>query len=75
MVARLTSAVLYIGHVTVPKGVLPYSAKFYRVLAMGQVSRGGPVIFLDWVNSGAPWWRRILTGLDPVDLTGWMEWI
>ena len=37
MVARLTSAVLYIGHVMVPKGVLPYSAKFYRVLATGQV--------------------------------------
>ena len=37
MVARLTSAVLYTGHVTVPKGVLPYSAKFYRVLATGQV--------------------------------------
>ena len=34
-----------------------------------------PVIFLDWVNSGAPWWSRSLTGLDPVDLIGWMEWI
>ena len=33
------------------------------------------VIFLDWVNSGAPWWSRSLTGLDPVDLIGWMEWI
>jgi hypothetical protein len=37
MVARLTSAILYIGHVTVPKGVLPYSAKFYQVLVTGQV--------------------------------------
>ena len=33
------------------------------------------VIFLDWINSGAPWWSRSLTGLDPVDLIGWMEWI
>ena len=37
MVARLISAVLYIGDVTVPKGVLPYSTKFYQVLATGQV--------------------------------------
>ena len=33
------------------------------------------VIFLDWVNLGSPWWSRSLTGLDPVDLIGWMEWI
>ena len=38
-------------------------------------SGGLSVIFLDWVNSGAPWWSRSLTGLDPVDLIGWMEWI
>ena len=30
---------------------------------------------LDWVNSGALWWRCILTRLDPVDLIGWIEWI
>jgi len=35
----------------------------------------GLVMELGWVNSGAPWWRRILTGLDPVDLIGWIEWI
>jgi len=33
------------------------------------------VIFLDWVNLGSPRWSRSLTGLDPVDLIGWMEWI
>ena len=27
---------------------------------------------LDWVNSGAPWWRRILTGLDPVNFD-WLD--
>ena len=37
MVARLTSTILYTEHITVPKGVLPYFAKFYRVLATGQV--------------------------------------
>jgi len=35
----------------------------------------GTVIFLDWVNLGSPWWSRSLTGLDPVDLIGRMEWI
>ena len=33
------------------------------------------VMELEWVNSGALGWRRILTGLHPVDLIGWMEWI
>ena len=34
-----------------------------------------PVIFLDWVNSGAPWRSRLWIGVDPVNLIGWMEWI
>jgi len=29
-----------------------------------------PVIFLDWVNLGSPWWSHSLAGLDPVDLIG-----
>ena len=33
------------------------------------------MIFLDWVNSGAPWGSRFLAGVDPVNLIGWMEWI
>ena len=39
----------------------------------GDTDQVPAVIFLDWVNSGAPWWSRSLTGLDPVDLIGWME--
>ena len=40
-------------------------------------SAGAPkaVMELGWVNSRASWWRRILAGLDPVDLIGWMEWV
>lgn len=40
-------------------------------------SAGAPkaVMELDWVNSRASWWRRILAGLDPVDLIGWVEWV
>jgi len=33
------------------------------------------VIFLDWVNSGAPWRSRLWIGVDPINLIGWMEWI
>jgi hypothetical protein len=33
------------------------------------------VIFLDWVNSGAPWRSRLWIRVDPVNLIAWMEWI
>ena len=39
------------------------------------VTQNMPVIFLDWVNSGAPWRSRLWIGVDPVNLIGWMEWI
>ena len=34
-----------------------------------------PVIFLDWVNSGAPWWTYSLIGVDLTNFIDWMEWI
>ena len=36
-------------------------------------SIGKSVIFLDWVNSGAPWRSRLWIGVDPVNLIGWIE--
>ena len=33
------------------------------------------VIFLDWANSGAPWWSHSLIGVDPINLINWIEWI
>jgi len=33
------------------------------------------VIFLDWVNSKAPWRSRLWIGVDPANLIGWMEWV
>lgn len=33
------------------------------------------VIFLDWVNSGTPWWSHSLIGVDLISLINWIEWI
>ena len=43
--------------------------------AVRNLTSWSSVMGLDWVNLRAPWWTRILIGLDPVDLIGRMEWI